>query len=100
MDEMPFLQEHSRLNGRPCPCEDRGIERDMKDDEICGFISLRQLKDWFTLNEIINLRAEEFIITKVEVETITAYGQKQVLAIPKKDNYDENGFYIGNNYKK
>lgn len=83
LDEIQWLQEHSRLNGRPCPAEDKGIERGMEDEEICGFTSLTQLKQWFKLAEIKSLREEGFTIRKIEVEKITAYGEKQVLAIPK-----------------
>jgi hypothetical protein len=84
LDEINWLQSHNKFNGRPYPAEDKGIERGMEEEEICGFKDLRQLKNWFKLNEVKKLREEGFTIRKIEVEKITAYGEKQVLAILKE----------------
>ena len=82
MDEIEWLNEHCKFNGRPCPIEDKGIDRYMDANEICGFKDMEQLKAWFTEEEIRDLAQKGFEIKKVYVKTITAIGEKQVLAIP------------------
>ena len=100
MNDFPFLQEHNEdIEHHPTPYNDTGILRGMEEGEICGFTSLTKLKKWFTLQEIKLLRADGFTIKKVEVINITAYGEKQVLAIRVPPLYefvncDENGDII------
>jgi len=76
------LGEHN-LNSEkyPLPQDDKGIDRYIEEIEITGFKDLRQLKNWFSLKEVKRLRRNGFTIKKVEVDTITALGNKQVLAI-------------------
>lgn len=87
MDENDFLQAHNEdMEKHPCPQFDTGIMRHPTKVELCGFKSLTQLKKWFTLKEIKELRENGFTINKVYVASITAVGEKQVLAIV--DNTD------------
>ena len=78
------LGEHN-LNSEkyPLPQDDKGIDRYIEKIEITGFKDLRQLKNWFSLKEVKRLRRNGFTIKKVEVDIITAFGNKQVLAIRK-----------------
>jgi hypothetical protein len=73
------LEHHNRLTGRPAPCEE--FKRDIKESEICGFNSLRQIVKWFKSWERKELKRVGFKIVKREVKKITAIGKKQVLAI-------------------
>jgi hypothetical protein len=82
MDDNDFLQPHNAdIENHPCPQFDRGILRHPEKYEICGFKSLTQLKKWFTLKEIKMLRENGFTIKKIHVASISAVGEKQVLAI-------------------
>lgn len=84
METLSFLGKHNNdIENHPCPSNDRGIDRYIEENEICGFKDLQQLKKWFTLSDIKKLRYFGFTIKKIEVEQITAYGEKQVLAIRK-----------------
>jgi len=85
--------KHHDFNPKyPQPREDKGINRYVKENEFCGFKDLTQLKQWFNLKEIKRMRKNGYTIHKIEVEAITAYGQKQCLAlIPKlRIKIDEN----------
>lgn len=65
----------------PTPYKDNYILRVPIEEEICGFKNIEQLKNWFNEDEIIMLKEVGFKIKKIEVKKITAYGEKQVLAI-------------------
>lgn len=79
------LSWHCFSNGRPCPQEDIGIERNIQYGlEICGFESARQAVKWFRSWERRELKKEGFQIVKVQVKKITARGTKQCLAVPYK----------------
>ena len=78
------LQDHNSNLDYPTPQDDKGIDRFLEKNEICGFKDLTQLKKWFTLKEIKFMRSNGYKINKIEVEKITAYGRKQVLAIKTK----------------
>jgi hypothetical protein len=78
---LEFALAHNSLNGHPCPNQDKGIDRNMGNEEICGFISVRQFKQWFTKEERRALYEEGFKLKRIEVKEITAIGEKQVLAI-------------------
>lgn len=65
----------------PTPSCDKGIERWPFKREICGFVSVRQALKWFSSDQIRRLRRLGFDLKKVEVQTITAIGQHQCLAI-------------------
>lgn len=83
------LSHHDRdMNGHPTPLYDKGILRYVENKEFCGFKSLTQLKKWFTLKQIKRMRKNGYTIKKVFVDEITAYGEKQVLAlIPQERLY-------------
>lgn len=71
------------IEKHPTPLMDRGILRYIEENEITGFKDLRQLKKWFTLKQIRRLRRNGYVIKKIEVEQITAYGECQILAVRK-----------------
>ena len=66
---------------RPFTEYDKGIFRKIKKQEVCGFINIRQLLRWFNSKDIRQMRKLDFNIVKVKVQTITAIGKHQVLAI-------------------
>lgn len=73
--------EHGNsLDTHPEPIGDKGIQREMKKKEICGFINLKQAKAWFTRKELTALGGEGYFLQKVKVKKITAIGEKQLLA--------------------
>ena len=63
----------------PCPWND-SIGRPPESNEVCGFNSIKQAKKWFTARELQLLESEGYILKEVEVQEITAIGDKQVLA--------------------
>ena len=75
------IRHDKDLEKYPTPKLDLGIERFIEINEICGFIDLRQAKQWFSKYELKKLAEYGFSLKKVEVKEITAIGQKQVLAI-------------------
>lgn len=68
----------------PRPIDDKGIERDIELSEICGFLSKEQALNWFSKYELRRMKKFGFELKKVKVILITAYGEKQVLAIRKE----------------
>jgi len=74
-------EHHSVDTGRPTPSSDNGIGRSPDYTEICGFISIHDVKKWFKKEELLNLYACGFRLKRVPVSEITAVGEKQVLAI-------------------
>jgi len=74
-----FTEEGYPLH--PTPLEDIGIERTPEIEEVCGFLNLKQAKNWFTDEELKELKELGFHLKKVKVKKITAKGNKQVLAI-------------------
>lgn len=65
----------------PTPINDKGIGRFIDDDEICGFLNKEQAVKWFSERDLKELREAGFELKEVEVEKITAIGEKQILAI-------------------
>jgi len=65
----------------PTPILDNGINRSVEPKEICGFKDFEQSKNWFNKWELLRLWFCGFRLKQVEVKEITAYGDKQVLAI-------------------
>lgn len=63
---------------RPGPWNDAGINRWPKGDELHGFSSEKQLRAWFNVAELRNLRKLGFeeVILRGE---ITAKGERQIL---------------------
>jgi hypothetical protein len=75
------LLKHQDLERTPTPEHDRGIDRFLREKEICGFLNLEQANNWFTKKELKLLEGEGFELKKVKVRRITAIGEKQVLAV-------------------
>ena len=81
--------EHNNSE-HPSPFNDIGIERPICREEICGFIDMKQVYNWFTQDELYIMEKDGYFLKEVEVEKITAIGQMQILAIkPKKDSIAE-----------
>jgi len=78
---LEFCNKHDDYEQYPGPQHDEGIDRLPIADEICGFLSIKQLKDWFTKDELHLLKLHGYKIKRVEVIEITAIGKRQVLAI-------------------
>lgn len=74
-------RHNNSMEKHPFPKLDNGIDREIKNGEICGFRDLSQVKNWFSRYELKNLAKIGFTLKKVEVREITAFGEKQVLAI-------------------
>lgn len=68
----------------PRPIDDIGIQREIDNKEICGFASIGQALNWFSKYELRRMKKFGFELKKVEVEKITGYGVRQVLAIRKE----------------
>lgn len=84
-DLAEMLDKHNTDNGHPTPYKDKGIDRGMEVDEICGFKDMAQVKAWFTKDELLSLYAAGFKLIRLRVWAITAIGEKQVLAIPREE---------------
>lgn len=69
-----------RLN-RIFPEYDNGIERKILKNEICGFVSVRQLLKWFKSWEIKRMKRLGFEVKRIPVQKITARGERQCLAV-------------------
>ena len=79
--ENSFLNVHGRGNGHPTPLHDPLINRQATEGELCYFESIKQACEWFTPLEFFFMYKRGFTLREVEVQKITAVGQKQVLAI-------------------
>jgi hypothetical protein len=88
LPELERMYARHAFNGvnYPRPQEDKGIEMKPEKDEFCGFKNIEQALSWFTEEDLKLLKRYGFELKKVEVEAITAVGEKQVLAIIK-DRY-------------
>jgi hypothetical protein len=76
-----FLYKHNiDKEFHPNPMNDKGIQRNIEPNEICGFINRKQMCKWFTLEELQKLRKAGYYPKRVEVKKITAIGEYQVLA--------------------
>lgn len=78
-----IIIEHSEITPaqHPTPINDTGIERYIRDIEICGFLTREQAIQWFSERDLKELGEAGFELKEVEVAEITAIGEKQVLAI-------------------
>ena len=86
-----FLESHNCDRGKhPTPYYDPGIRRECRENEICGFLSIKQLLNWFSVNELYKLKKCGYKLKRVEVNKITAIGRFQCLAIRKWKPYDYN----------
>jgi hypothetical protein len=65
----------------PPPLNDNGIKRCMNMNEICGFKSIQQAFQWFTIQELLQLKILGYSLKRIKVKEITAIGEYQVLAI-------------------
>ncbi len=69
----------------PAPYEDEGIDRCIDETiEFCGFKSMQQLRQWFTVEELTTLEHGDFHIVKHYGARVTAIGKAQVLFIPQE----------------
>lgn len=75
------LDWFSETDKRVLPRGDIGIDRDPFGNEICGFVSVRQLLKWFKSWEIKRMKRLGFEVKKIPVQKITAKGCSQCLAI-------------------
>ncbi|KKK54217.1 hypothetical protein LCGC14_3086960 [marine sediment metagenome] len=76
-----ICNRHDSSLKHPNPSQDKKIKRWIETIEICGFINKKQALNWFNELELTHLATEGFILKEITVTTITAIGQKQVLAI-------------------
>jgi hypothetical protein len=70
----------------PQPIDDVGIQMNPEPDEICGFKDKVQALSWFSKYELRRMKKFGFELKKVEVEAITAIGERQVLAVRQRQN--------------
>ena len=87
-----ILQNHacycnSISNEHPLSLCDKGINRNIKDNEISGFLNLKQALKWFTFQELKDLRVLGYQLKKLTVKKITAISENQVLAIRWKNSF-------------
>ena len=76
-----IIDYHDRdMKNHPAPKYDKGIGRDIEEGEICGFISLWQLNQWFSKKDLKKLKQYGYNVVRIEVSKITVAGNKQVLA--------------------
>ena len=68
----------ARLGRSPAPYDDKGIKRDMKITEKCGFLNEKQLYDWLKHNDLKMLEKHGQKLKRKYVE-VTAIGEHQVL---------------------
>ena len=90
LPELERMYENHAYNfpNYPRPQEDIGIKRIAEEKEVCGFKDIEQALCWFTEADLSLLNAYGFKLKKVEVEAITAIGEKQVLAIKTEKLHD------------
>lgn len=74
-----MYKKHNKIN--PLPFKDKGIRREPRENEICGFINKEQAFKWFNKYELKNLKNLGFDLKEIKVAKITAIGERQVLAI-------------------
>lgn len=80
--ESKLLEYHNDVIYHPMPLQDKGIKRHVKVEELCGFLNLEQVFNWFNKNELIMLKNLGYYLVRLQVKEITAIGEKQVLFIP------------------
>ena len=64
----------------PEPCDDIGIKRYPYEREKCGFKNTMQLLQWFTRNELREMKKHGFKIKRVK-GFVTANGKNQILFV-------------------
>ena len=74
------LANDTSCSGHPAPYADEGIDRLAMYKERCGFHSIQQLKEWFNVQTLFELKKHGFDIVEVQGK-ITARGKKQILFI-------------------
>lgn len=65
----------------PVPEDDIGIDRNPDPWELCGFKNVKQLREWFTNEELEILKRNDFIVRKLSLKDVkvTAVGERQLL---------------------
>lgn len=63
----------------PHPTKDEGIKRYCMENEKCGFLNLKQVRIWFTKNELMRLRKNGYHLKRIKINKITAIGKFQIL---------------------
>lgn len=86
-----LLDHNGDVNFHPSPRRDKKIQRSVRDNELCGFESLKSLSQWFTSEELDALYKIGFYIVRCKGQ-ITAKGEKQVLFVPQKCNFQKKIF--------
>lgn len=77
-----FFRVKKISNYLPPPPFDEEINRPMDlKKEICGFLNMEQVTNWFSDTDRRYLSKSGFILQKVPVKTITAQSKFQALAI-------------------
>lgn len=76
-----FLVNHLFNINHPSPENDKNIQRKVGENEICGFLNLKQALKWFTLKELYYLKKLGYRLKKIKVSEITVIGKTQVLAM-------------------
>ena len=76
-----MVDRHTNLELRPTPRKDKGIDRTLEAGEFCGFRNVKQLKRWFTKEELKTLKDNSFVIKRYSTYDfeITAIGERQIL---------------------
>lgn len=84
-----YLKYHDRNTAkRPVPRLDEGIERTPFPEEICGFMTLDQVNNWFSPHDLKKLRENGYELKRVLVENIII-GKTQVIARRKEVQYEQ-----------
>ena len=86
------VKKHTDTRNRPSPIFDKKIRASLaasfvnfqdwyRGDMLCGFNSLKQLKAWFTKEELSGLNKEGFFVVRIEVKKLKRFidGDKQVI---------------------
>ena len=75
---------NSHLGGQeqyPCPWDDIGIQRSPSPNEFCGFKDVKQLRKWFSSEELAVFKKEGYLVKRLSLDDVlvTEIGECQVL---------------------
>jgi hypothetical protein len=76
-----ILKSHYDTKRYPSPIRDKKIRRYMQTAEICAFLNLEQVYNWFSKDELDALSYCGYELKRILVRKITAIGEKQILVI-------------------
>lgn len=63
-----LLEHHNNRDTHPTPDEDQIEGGWMMSSEVCGFQSMEQLRDWFSVEELLGLHEMDFVVSRYEVD--------------------------------